>query len=186
VPCIATKDDAESEDAVKLYFYRSMLIVAAGILFSCGDPFFLSYQIKKNTTSNLFPPDAKSINGVTIIVTPDSYQMMYSVYSSFMVEIYNNAEKNITIEPGRITLKYDGGAAGIMRPKKKYQTFEIEPGEMCDMKISFEDPYNESRDKKGYSRTLEIPVVLYDGQKQRTEVFLFNSVSSSAGENLKR
>jgi hypothetical protein len=171
---------------VKLLIYLNILLIASGISFSCGDPFFLSYQVKKNTTANIFPSDAKSNNGVTVIVTPDSYQMMYSVYSAFMVEIYNNSENNITVEPARITLKYDEGAAGTIKPKKKYQPFEIEPREMCDMKLSFEDPFNDSRAKKGYSKTLEIPIIFYEGQNRKIEIFVFNSFSESGIDNKKR
>jgi hypothetical protein len=159
-----------------------LFLTATITVFSCGDPFFLSYEIKKNITVNDFPSDAKSINNITVAVTPDSYQMMYSVYSSFIVEIYNNSGRNITVEPGKITLRYDGGRAGVIQPKKKYQPFEIEPHEMCEMKLSFEDPYNDSRAKKTYSKTLEIPIVLYDGQKQKTEIFVFNSFGGSAVE----
>jgi hypothetical protein len=159
---------------------KSILLLCSAALtlfLSCGDPFFLSYQVVRNDQVFTAPEGAKTMNGVTVSAVPDGYKMMYSEYAGFLVYVWNNSGKPVRIETGKITLKYSGQTNQSLRPKKIYTPPVIDPGEFCDMKASFELPY-EAINVRGlnYTVEIEIPITFAEGEGGRkSEVFTFSS-----------
>jgi hypothetical protein len=151
--------------------------VVAVFSLSCGDPFFLSYQIRKTEQNAPAPEGSKTVNGVTVAAVSDGYRMMYSEYSGFLIYVWNNSEKPVRLETSKVTLKYSGQTKQSIRPKKQFEPMVIEPGEFCDMKVSFELPY-EAINVRGitYTVEVEIPVTFPKNESGKSsEVFTFSS-----------
>lgn len=154
-----------------------LFIIFAIFAVSCGDPLFLSFQIRTSEQKVPAPEGSKTVNGVTVSATADGYKMMYSEYAGYLVNIWNNSDKPVRLEIPSISLKYSGQTRQSIKPKKKYEPAVIEPGEFCDLKVSFELPY-EAINVRGitYTVDVEIPVTFPKNESGKTsEVFTFTS-----------